>query len=125
VPASQTIIRVSRGRNVREAGTVHRVHEEVAGSVAREHAAGAVGAVRRWRETENQYACSWIAEPWHGTSPVGVLTVGSLLVSGDPGAVVAEPIAAVAGDDSLMDCGQRRRVRGARRFGAVRAGRTP
>ena len=53
---AQAVVGVDRGRLVREAGAVQRGEQPVARAVAREHAPGAVAAVRRRREPEHVHA---------------------------------------------------------------------
>ena len=58
----QPVVRVLRRGDVREAGAMERGHQEIAraaDAVAGEHAAGAVGAVRRGRETDDQQTRAW------------------------------------------------------------------
>ena len=67
--------RVPGGRDVREAGVVQRAHQEVAGTVAGEHAAGPVAAVRGRREADDQQPGGRVAEAGHRAAPVGLVAV--------------------------------------------------
>ncbi|HVB38003.1 MAG TPA: hypothetical protein VND92_05665 [Vicinamibacterales bacterium] len=70
VSQRQPIVDPLRRREAREAGAVERGHEEVAGAVAGEHAAGPVRAVRGRGEAEHQQPGSRIAEARDGAAPV-------------------------------------------------------
>jgi hypothetical protein len=50
---------------------------EVAGAVAGEGAAGAVGSVSAGGEAENEDTGAWIAEARNGAGPVGLVDVGA------------------------------------------------
>jgi hypothetical protein len=60
-----------------ETGLVEDLVKDVAGTVAGEHAAGAVGAVRARSESQDEDAGGGVAEGWYGESPVGLVTVGA------------------------------------------------
>ena len=95
----QSVIRARGCRDVGEARSMERGHEEVAraaGTVAREYAARAVRSVRGRSEPEEQEACCLIAEAGDGSAPVRIVAVGALLFAGDSRAVRAQPRAAVA-----------------------------
>jgi hypothetical protein len=62
-----------------ETGLVEDLVEDVAGTVAGEHATGAVGAVRARGESQDEYAGGGVAEGRHGESPVGLVAVGAAL----------------------------------------------
>ncbi len=78
------------------------VHE-VAGAVAGEGAAGAVGSVGAWGEAEDEDAGVAVAEAGDGLGPVLLVAVGFAAVLADAAAVVAEPGAAGAGDDGVLE----------------------
>ena len=59
-----------------------RVHE-VAGAVAGEWAAGAVGSVSAGGETEDEDAGAGVSEAGNGTAPVGLVLVGAAFGLGD------------------------------------------
>ena len=59
VPQHESIVAPLRGRDVREAETMERGHQEITGAadaIAREHATRAVRAMRRRRQSDNQQA---------------------------------------------------------------------
>src|SRR3989442_643184 len=87
-----------RARLVREPETVQRLVQPAAARVAREHAAGAVRAVRRGREPDDEQPRPRVAEPGHRLPPVGPVPELALLLAGDEAAVSAQPGAALAGD---------------------------
>ena len=70
VAQRQPVAGVHRRRLVGEARAVQRGEQEVARAVAGEHAAGAVGAVRRRRQAEDQHARVGIAEAGDRPAPV-------------------------------------------------------
>jgi hypothetical protein len=76
---------------------VHRAHQEIAGAVAGEHAAGTIGAVSGGRQTEDEHTRARIAKSWNGFAPVRVETMSSLLIAGDAFAVRSQAGAARAG----------------------------
>jgi hypothetical protein len=86
---------------------VHRAHEEVTGAVAGEHAACAVGAVRRGCEAEHEDARLRITEAWNGTSPVDTVAMRRFLRPRDPGAISAKAPTFRARDDRFADFGER------------------
>src|SRR5262249_45617003 len=91
------------------AGAVERRHQEIAGAadaIAGEDAAGAVGAVRRWRETHEQQARARIAGAGHRPAPVGLVAIGAPLLLRDTRAVVAQSRTAITLNDRLMYFGQ-------------------
>src|SRR5687768_11877963 len=105
----QSVIRARGCRDVGEARSMERGHEEVAraaGTVAREYAARAVRSVRGRSEPEEQEACCLIAEAGDGSAPVRIVAVGALLFAGDSRAVRAQPRAAVARHDCMMSISQ-------------------
>jgi len=78
------------------------VHE-VAGAVAGEVAAGAVGAVRTGGEADDEHAGIGVAEAGDRTRPVGLVAVGGTAVLADAGAVLAQAGAEFARNDGLAD----------------------
>src|SRR5262249_9372553 len=70
VREAQAVAFVDRRRLIGEAGAVERGVEEVAGAVAGEDAAGAVAAVRRGRQADDQHARLGIAEAGDRLAPV-------------------------------------------------------
>ena len=86
-----------------EAGLVKHPIEDVAGPVAGEHAAGAVGAVGSGSEAENQHAGARVAEGWHGAAPIDLVAVGPPLEFRDFRSMGAQARAAPALDDFLLE----------------------
>ena len=78
---------------------MERAVEHVSGTVTREHAAGAVGAVRAGRQAEDQQMRLGVAETWDGTAPIFPLAVGAPLHLGDVGTVLPKTRAEAAIDD--------------------------
>jgi len=76
---------------------------EVAGAVAGERAAGAVGSVGSGSEADDEDSGTGVAEAGDGASPVGLVLVGAAFGFADTLAVGAEAGAAFAGDDGLMN----------------------
>ena len=88
---------------VGEAGIVEGLVEEIAGAVASEDAAGAVGAVCTGGEADDDEAGFGIAERGDGAAPVDFVAVGAALGLGDGLAVFAEAGALVAVDDLFLE----------------------
>ena len=86
-----------------EAELVQDGIHEVAGAVAGEGAAGAVGSVGAGGEAEDEDAGAGIAEAGDGAGPVGLVLVGAAFGFADAAAVVAKPGAAFAGDDGFVN----------------------
>src|SRR2546429_3766262 len=80
--------------------------QPVAARVAREHAAGAVGAVRRGCQPDHEQARPRVAKPGDGFAPVRPVAEFALLVLGDATAITAQPRAALAGYDRPIDDGE-------------------
>jgi len=76
--------------------------EELAGFVAREHAAGTIRSVGSGSQAEDQDTGLRIAEGRHGLAPIFVVEIGSALHLGDVAAMVAEAGAESAGDDFTL-----------------------
>ncbi len=89
-----------------EAELVEDGVHEVAGAVAGEGAAGAVGAVRSGGEADDEDAGAGVAEAGDGTCPVGLVLVGAAPGDADSGTVLAEAGAELAGADPGMDLGE-------------------
>jgi hypothetical protein len=79
---------------------VQRAEQPVARAIAREHAPGAVAAVRRRREAEHVHACARVAEAGHGPAPVVLVAEGGPLLARDPLAPLDQARAAPAPDDA-------------------------
>jgi hypothetical protein len=89
-----------------EAELVEDGIHEVAGAIAGEGAAGAVGTVGAGSEAEDEDAGLWVAEAGDGASPVGVVDVGTAAGFADAGAVFAQPGAKLAGGYCFADAKQ-------------------
>ena len=76
---------------------------EVAGAIAGERAASAVGSVGAGGETEDEDAGAGVAKAGNGTAPVGLVLVGAAFGLGDATAIGSEAGAAFAGDDGLVN----------------------
>ena len=83
VAQHQPVVDADRRRLVREAAPEHRREQEVARTVAREHAPGAIAAVRRGREADDQHAGARIAETRHRPGPVGLVAKRRPLLARD------------------------------------------
>jgi len=86
-----------------EASLVKDAVEDIAGAVAREHAAGAVGAVGSGGQAEDKDAGVGIAEGGNGASPVGLVAVGAALEFRNFRSVRAEAGAAATVYDFLLE----------------------
>ena len=91
------------GGLVGEAGVVEGLVEEIAGAIAGEDAAGAVGAVGTGGEADDDEAGFGIAEGGDGEAPVGFVAIGAALGLGDGLAVLAEAGALVAVGDLFLE----------------------
>ena len=67
----------------REAGTVKCSVQPVAGTIAREHPAGAIRAVCRRRQAHDQHASTRVSEGWDRTPPIRLVAVCGSLFGGD------------------------------------------
>src|SRR5208283_222811 len=92
------VARIAGGLRRKSRAVQHAV-EDVAGTVASEHAAGAVGPMGSRREPQNQDPRARVAERRHGLSPVFPVEVSSALGSGDAGGIFSEPRTETAGHD--------------------------
>src|SRR5688572_18986846 len=83
---------------------MQRAHQKIAraaGAVAGEDAAGAIGAMRRRREADDEQARARIAEAGDGAAPVRFVTKGAPLFARDAGAVLTQPRTAIARHDCV------------------------
>jgi len=97
---------VVAGDACRLAGEAQLVQDgihEVAGAVAGEGAASAVGSVGAGSKAEDENAGTWVPEAWDGTGPVGLILVGTALDLSDSAAIVAEARAAFAVNDGFAN----------------------
>jgi hypothetical protein len=92
-----------------EAKLVQDGIHEVAGAVAGEGTAGAVGSMGSGGEAEDEDAGARVAEAGDGAGPVGLVLVGAPFGLADAAAVVAKTGAAFAGDDGLVNLLEERR----------------
>src|SRR3989442_8204257 len=105
---------MNRVRLARQSLSMELSVEPHARSVAREHAPGAVGAVRTGREPDDQEPRARIPEPRDRTPPVFFVQIRLPLHARDLGAVGAQPRTALAGDHIARDG---LKIRGHRGFG--------
>jgi hypothetical protein len=90
----QAVIRARGGRQAGKTVPVERGHQEIARSarpVAREDAAGPVGAVRRRGEPDQEESSARVSESRDGPSPVGLVPEGAPLLACHLTAVAAQP----------------------------------
>ncbi len=105
VSQRQAVGPVLRGRDIGVAGAVEGRHQEVAGAadaIAREDAAGAIRAVGRRRQADDEYPRPRIAEAGNRPCPVRLIAICAPLLVSDSGAVGAKTRAAIAGHDLLV-----------------------
>ena len=105
--------RRDRRRLVGEARAVHRGEQPVARAVAGEHAPGAVAAVRRGRQAEDEHARRRVAEARDRAAPV--------LLVGERGALLARDLLAPRHQPRAAPAARRPRPRGAARTPRSRA----
>jgi len=86
-----------------EADVVEDGVHEIAGAVAGEDAAGAVGAVRSGGQAEDVDAGGGVSEAGDGTAPVGLVLIGAAFGAGDALAIGAQAGALLAGGDVLVE----------------------
>jgi hypothetical protein len=98
----QAVVARPRHGLVGEPGAVHRGEEPVARAVAGKDPAGAVAAVRRRREAEDQDARRGVAEARHGPAPVLLVSERGALLACNPLAPLDQPRAAPAGRDTSL-----------------------
>src|SRR5690606_35135773 len=94
------------GRLGGESGLMQRTVQEIAGTVAGEHAAGAVGSVGSRSEADEQYFGVDGAKSRHRFPPVVAVLVRFALRLGNTCTVFPEPGAPVAGDDLRLEPGE-------------------
>jgi hypothetical protein len=99
---AQAVALAPGNRRAGEARAMERGEEEVAGAVAGEVAAGAVGAVGRRGEPEDKDLGLRVAEAGDGAAPVLLFAVGRLLLAGYPLAPLDEAWAEPAGGDLCL-----------------------
>src|ERR1700728_4920414 len=99
VDERETVFAVRGVRLIGEAGAMERFVEKIAGAVAGEHAASAVGAMGGGSEAENQQLRARVAEAGDRLAPVVPIAVGEALFGGDRFAILHQPRAFAAGDD--------------------------
>lgn len=81
---------------VGKAGAIESAHQGVARRITRKNAPGAIAAVRRGRETEDDHARVCVAKASDGSAPIGPITKGAAFLSGDSFAPERESGAAFA-----------------------------
>jgi hypothetical protein len=85
---------------------VHRTHQEVArarGAITGEHATGAIGAVRRWCQANEQKTSRRIAESRYSTTPVGVVAVRASFVVRDLPTIRTKARALLTSDNRVVN----------------------
>ena len=87
---------------------VQSLVQPIARPIPGEHATGAVGAMGRGRQADQDEAGPWIAEAGDGPAPVVPRTVLAPLLTRDSLTVLDQPRAAMAGDDAALERLQRR-----------------
>src|SRR5215211_6985994 len=95
----EAVVAGHRGRLVGEAGAVEAGEQPVAGAVASEDAPGAVAAVGRRGQAEDEQAGRRVAEAGDGPAPVLLVAEGGPLLPGHPLAPGDQPWAAAAVGD--------------------------
>src|SRR5262249_40941449 len=110
VAEAETVALVKGRWLIGKAGPVEGGVEEVAGAVAGEDAAGAVAAVRRGGQADDDHARPRIAEACDRLAPVIVMAEGAALGPRDLFAPGNQARAAVAANDGVverLECGSR------------------
>ena len=107
VAEPKPVVPAHRCRLVGEPETMEGFVEPVPARIPREHAPGAIAAVRRGREPHHQQPGLRVAEPRHRPAPVAPAAELPLLPLGDQPAPGAEPRTSLAGDDLGLDCLER------------------
>src|SRR5207244_12227881 len=107
VPQAKPVIPVQGGRLVGEAGAVERGVEPVATLVAGEDAAGAIAAVRGWRQPDDQETGARITEAGNGPAPVRPVAEAGHLLARHPLAMLDQPGAEPAASEPLLEAGER------------------
>jgi len=108
------IVACDRGRQVRESMRMQRAEEPVAARIAGEHAAGAIGAMRRGSQTDDPQARVWITEARNRPAPVGPVAEGAPFACCNLGAMAPQARAQGAVRNRTRDAHQRR-LTGSRR----------
>ncbi len=90
-------------RLIGESSLPHRPIEKLAGAVAGKHASGTVCAMRSGSESDDQQPRIRIAEPGHGTAPIGLSAIRSPLHAPDLFPVGDQPQASEAVDDFVVE----------------------
>src|SRR5262249_58352966 len=96
----QPVVRVPRGRLIRDPGAVQTAVEPVAALVAREDTTRPVAAVRRRCQADDQHARSRITEARNRPPPVAPAAETRDALSRHPLAMRDEPRAATAADEA-------------------------
>ena len=99
----EAVVAVDGARFAGEAELVQDGVHEVAGAVAGEGSAGAVGSVGAGGEAEDEDAGAGVAKAGNGAGPVGLVDIGAAFGFADSAAVFAKTGAALAGDDGVVN----------------------
>jgi hypothetical protein len=92
----KAVVRGSTSRLIRESGRVKYPVQDVAGTIACEHASRPICSMRSRRQSEDQQPRIGVSERRHGSSPVGLIAVSAAFGNGDGLAMRNEPGAAPA-----------------------------
>jgi len=85
-----------------EAGCKEHLVKKIARTVAGEHAAGSIGAVRSRREANEKKLGFGIAEAWHWFRPIIPIAVSTALHASHFRAILHQARAFFAGDDFVL-----------------------
>jgi hypothetical protein len=99
----KTVVAVDGAGLVGETKLVEDGIHEVAGAVASEGSASAVGSVGSWGEAKDEDAGARVAEAGNGASPVGLVLVGAAFGFADATAVSAKARATLTRNDGLVN----------------------
>jgi hypothetical protein len=99
----QTIAGGDAGRLIGESLCMHGGKEEIAGTVARKHSAGAVGPVSRGGEADDEQPGLGRSEVGNGFAPLDLVAERGAFFLGDRPAIFPQPRAALALDDRLLE----------------------
>ena len=105
----EAIVAIGGTRFTREAKLVENGVHEVAGAVAGEWPAGAVGSVSSRRKAEDEDASTRITETGDRTCPVRLVLIGAAFGLTDVATVTAKARAELAGNDGPVNLLEKRR----------------
>ena len=111
VAQSQPVSPANASGLVGQARPMQRAEQKVARAVAGEDPAGAIAAVRRGRQSDDQNPSRRVAESGHRTPPVGLGAIGGALLTRGLLPPRHQSRAASAVHDALLQLGERRHAR--------------